>query len=270
MSMLGKSKSSRSGSKKRTPEDPLRTSTHTARKHILGENTKFVITEAYKLARTNIMFSLSSSQNKVIAVTSSNPAEAKTTTTVNLAITFAMTGAKVLLIDGDMRKPFIHKLFKLDKNIGLSMVLGGMCTVAEAIHSNIRDNLDVIAAGPIPPNPVELLGSDNMKQLLEILGSHYDYIFVDMPPVNVVSDALLLSPMAAGFVLIIRDGFTKYSDVQLALSQINMAGGKVLGFIKTVCRAKGGGKYYGRYYGSKYKYGYSSYYGENEPSSEQH
>lgn len=263
MSVMGSPKNR--GSKKNN-DDPLRTSVNTARKHILGDNTKFVITEAYKLARTNIMFSLSSSQNKVITVTSSNPAEAKTTTTVNLAITFAMTGAKVLLIDGDMRKPFVHKLFKLDKNIGLSMVLGGMCTVAEAIHSNIRDNLDIIGAGPIPPNPVELLGSDNMKQLLEILSSHYDYIFVDMPPINVVSDALLLSPMTAGFILVIRDGYTKYSDVQLALSQINMANGKVLGFIKTVCRGKGGGKYYGRYYGKNYKYG--SYYGDGESSAE--
>lgn len=258
---------------KKSNDDPLRTSIHVARKHILGDNTKFVITEAYKLARTNIMFSLASSPKKVITVTSSNPSEAKTTTTVNLAITFAMTGAKVLLIDGDMRKPFVNKLFKLDKNTGLSMVLGGMCTVAEAIHSNIRDNLDVITAGPIPPNPVELLGSDNMKQLLEILGSHYDYIFVDMPPVNVVSDALLLAPMSAGFILVLRDNYTKYADVQQALSQINMASGKVLGFIKTVCRASGRGGYYGRYgrygrygkygkYSSAYKYG--DYYGESD------
>ncbi len=259
--------------KKNKKDDPLRTSIHVARSHILNENTKFVISEAYKLARTNIMFSIASSPSKVITVTSSNPSEAKTTTTVNLAITFAMTGAKVLLIDGDMRKPFVNKLFKLDKNTGLSMVLGGMCTVAEAIRSNIRDNLDIITAGPIPPNPVELLGSDNMKQLIEILGAHYDYIFVDMPPVNVVSDALLLAPLSAGYILVIRDNYTKYSDVQQALSQINMANGKMLGFIKTICRSDSRGGYYGKYgrygrygkygkYGNAYKYG--DYYGESE------
>lgn len=254
MSTQAKSKSSKKNTRSR---NSLRTSVAEARKHILSKDTKFVITEAYKLARTNIMFALSTSPSKVITVTSSNPAEAKTTTTVNLAITFAMTGAKVLLIDGDMRKPFVHKLFeRLDRKTGLSSVLGGMCTVAEAIRSNIRDNLDIIPAGPTPPNPAELLGSENMAKLVEVLSGHYDYIFIDMPPVNVVSDALLLTKVSAGIVFVIRDNYTKHGDVQDALSQIQLAQGKVLGFIKTACRVKSGSGYYGK----NYKYsGYYSY-----------
>lgn len=254
--------------KKAAKRNPYRTSTAEARRHILNKDTKFVITEAYKSARTNIMFALSTSPSKVITVTSSNPAEAKTTTAVNLAITFAMTGAKVLLIDGDMRKPFVHKLFeRLDRKTGLSSVLGGMCTVAEAIRSNIRDNLDIVPAGPTPPNPAELLGSENMKKFIEVLSGHYDYIFIDMPPVNVVSDALLLTPVSAGMIFVIRDNYTRHGDVQNALSQIELAQGKVLGFIKTACRSKSTGGYYGKgyKYGYKYgnKYGYNYSYGNN-------
>ncbi len=245
-------------SKKSSRRNPFRTSTAEARKHILNTDTKFVITEAYKSARTNIMFALSTSPSKVVTITSANPAEAKTTTAVNLAITFAMTGAKVLIIDGDMRKPFVHKLFeRLDRKIGLSSVLGGMCTVAEAIRSNVRDNLDIIPAGPTPPNPAELLGSDNMKKLIDVLSGHYDYIFIDMPPVNIVSDALLLTPVTAGMIFVIRDNVTRHGDVQRALSQIELAQGKVLGFIKTACRAKSSSGYYRKSYKYGYKHGYN-------------
>ncbi len=261
MSMQTRSSRGRKNSRQK---NSLRTTVTEARRHILGSDTKFVITEAYKSARTSINFALSTSPSRVITVTSSNPAEAKTTTSVNIAISFAMTGAKVLLIDGDMRKPFVHKLFeRLDRKVGLSSVLGGMCTVAEAIKSNIRDNLDIITAGPTPPNPAELLGSDNMKKLIDVLSGHYDYIFVDMPPVNVVSDALLLTPVSAGMLFVIRDNYTKHGDIQSALSQIELANGKVLGFIKTCCKQKSGGGYYGK------GYNYGGYgYGHNASGSE--
>lgn len=255
MSTQAKNRSSKKNTRSRSS---MRTTVADARKHILSNDTKFVITEAYKLARTNIMFALSTSPSKVITVTSANPAEAKTTTAVNLAITFAMTGAKVLLVDGDMRKPFVHKLFeRLDRKTGLSSVLGGMCTVAEAIRSNIRDNLDIITSGPTPPNAAELLGSENMSKLIEVLSGHYDYIFIDMPPVNVVSDALLLTRISAGMVFVIRDNFTKHGDLQNALDQIKLAQGKVLGFVKTACRVKSGSGYYGKSYkhGGFYSYG---------------
>ena len=246
MSMRTKSKT------KDIQRHPLRTSKTEARKHILSPDTKFVITEAYNSARTNMIFALSTCESKVLVFSSASPAEGKSTTAINMSISFAATGAKVLLIDGDLRKPVIHSLFRLKKGNGLSSILGGMCTVAEAIHSNIRENLDVIASGPIPPNPAELLGSPNMKELVDVLSNHYDYILVDTPPVNVVSDSQLLNPVAAGLILVIRDNYTKHGDVQQALNNINLANGKVLGFVKTACRAKKQGGYYKKPY---YKYG---------------
>lgn len=241
-------------SKSSTHRNELRRSRSTSRKYILNEGTKFIISEAYNTARTNLMFSLSQTKNKVIAFTSANPAEGKSTNCLNMAITLASTGAKVLLIDLDMRKPVQHSLLKLDRSKGSSTILSGMCTVSEAISKNIRPNLDVITSGPIPPNPAEILSSPNTGKLIEVLRSHYDYILIDTPPVNVVSDSQLLNDYISGIVFIIRDGYTRHTDLQRALSQIQLANGKVLGFIKTACQISGSSGYYKKSY---YNYDYS-------------
>lgn len=250
-------------SKKRSidQDSSLRLSRAKSRKYILNDKTKFIITEAYKSARTNLIFSLSTSDNKIMVFTSSSPAEGKSTTCINMAISLATTGAKVLLIDSDMRKPSIHALLRLDKSVGLSSILSGMCTVAEAIHSNVRENLDVIVAGPIPPNPAELIGSNNTAELLSVLKKHYDYICIDTPPVNVVSDSQLYNSLVAGIVFIIRDGYTTHNDLQRALRSISMANGKVLGFIKTACHTTGMSSGYsksGHNYNYNYSYGYTN------------
>lgn len=242
--------------KGKSSDSPLRQSKSRSRKYILNENTKFIITEAYKSARTNLLFSLSTSKNKVMTFTSSSPAEGKSTTCINMAITLAATGSKVLLIDSDMRKPTIHSLLKLDKSKGLSSILSGMCTVAEAIHSSVRENLDVIVAGPLPPNPAELIGSPNMAELIDVLNNHYDFILIDTPPVNVVSDSQLYNGLVAGIVFVIRDDVTTHNDLQRALKSIKMANGKVLGFIKTACKTTSGGSTYKKsYYNYDYAYG---------------
>lgn len=234
----------------------LRMSAAKSRKYILNDETKFIITEAYNTARTNLVFALSQSKNKIITFTSANPAEGKSTTCLNMAITLASTGSKVLLIDLDMRKPVIHSLLKVDRSKGSSTVLSGMCTVSEAIKKNVRPNLDVIVSGPIPPNPAELLSSPNTGKLIEVLKSHYDYILIDTPPVNVVSDSQLLNDYSAGIVFIIRDGYTRHTDLQRAINQIKLANGKILGFIKTACHVQGGSGYYKKSYYS-YDYSYS-------------
>lgn len=240
-------------------DSPLRVSKAKSRKFILNDNTKFIITEAYKSARTNLIFSLSTSPNKVMTFTSSSPAEGKSTTCINMAITLATTGSKVLLIDSDMRKPTMHSLLRVDKSKGLSSILSGMCTVAEAINSNVRENLDVIVAGPLPPNPAELIGSPNMAELIEVLRNHYDYILIDTPPVNVVSDSQLYNELVAGIVFVIRDDVTTHNDLQRALKSIKLANGKVLGFIKTACKTTGGGSTYKKsYYNYDYAYGNNS------------
>lgn len=253
-------------SKKKQTDSPLRVSKAKSRKFILNDDTKFIITEAYKTARTNLIFSLSTSPNKVITFTSSSPAECKSTTCINMGITLAATGSKVLLIDADMRKPTMHSLLRLDKTRGLSSVLSGMCTVAEAINSNVRENLDAIVAGPLPPNPAELIGSPNMKELIAVLREHYDYILIDTPPVNVVSDSQLFNELVAGIVFVIRDDVTTHTDVERALKNIKLANGKVLGFIKAACKTTGTG---GSYIKSYYNYDYNYTYGDNKKVAQQ-
>lgn len=225
-----------------------------SRKFILSENTQFVIKEAYKTARANIIFSLAPCESKIVIVTSCSPAEGKSTNCLNLAITMAETGASVLLIDGDMRKPVQHSLLRLDNKKGLSSILGGITSdVGKAIKKNVRENLDVLTSGPIPPNPAELLAGKRMAELLDIVGNHYDYVFIDTPPVTVVADAFLMNEIVAGIVFVIKEGSTTHVEINEALQKAKMMNAKVLGLVKVNCDIKGKSGY------SSYKYKYSNY-----------
>lgn len=238
---------------------------------ILNKKTPFVIREAYKTARTNIIFSVSGSGNdecKIIAFTSANPGEGKTTSSLNLAITFAQTGAKVLIIDGDLRKPRIHQYLGVVKTNGLSTILSNQKTFDEVVFRDIRDGLDCLAAGSIPPNPAELLASDAMEHLLEDLKTRYDYVFIDTPPVTVVTDAAALSNYVNGLVLVVRQGFTNHESVEHAINLLKIAKAKVLGFfVNDIDPASANyGAYrksYGNRYGYKYGYRYGYRYGYN-------
>lgn len=236
-------------------DSSLRLSKSRSRIFILSDKTPFIITEAYNTARTNLVFSLSTSTNKTVTVTSYSPAEGKTTTAVNLAITMASTDSKVLLIDSDMRKPFIHTLLRLKKNIGLSTILSGMCPISQGINKNVRPNLDVIVAGPIPPNPSELISSPNTKKFLEILSNTYDYIIIDTPPIGVVTDSMLYNEYVAGSLLVIREGWTRHPDIVRAMQKIKLANGNPLGFIKNGCNANNKKS---SYYYYDYNYSYSN------------
>lgn len=230
---------------------------------LLSENTPFAITEAYNTARTNIMFaaSTSKSKRKIVAVTSSNPSEGKSTTCANIAISFANAGFKTLLVECDLRKPVMAKSFGVKPKNGLSSILGGFCTVKDAICSEVMSNLDIITTGDIPPNPSELLASESMKIFLQASSDDYDYVFLDTPPVNVVTDSQLMNTEIAGLVFIVRESSTVHPDIQNALEKIRLANGKALGFVKTFCKPEKSGRYgkkYGSKYGYKYGYGYSS------------
>ncbi len=224
--------------------------------YIINDKTKFNTLESYKVARTNIMYSLPKSDGaKVILVTSSEPGEGKTTTTINLAITFAQTGAKVLIIDCDMRKPRIHRYLKVERANGISNVLCGFKQLDEVIikgvSSQVTDNLDVIAAGEIPPNPAELLASDEMKKVMEKLSKEYDYIFMDTPPVTVVTDAMVIAPIVTGVLCVAKQDVSSFENYDVAINILKQANVKILGFIFN-CSEKGSAKY--KYYGKKYKY----------------
>ncbi len=241
---------------------------------ILNDKTPFIIKEAYKTARTNIIFSVAGAADvscKTIALTSANPGEGKTTTIINLAITFALTGAKVLLIDGDLRKPRIHQYLGVVKTDGLSTVLSNQKSFEEVVYRDLREGLDVIASGSIPPNPAELLSSDAMGVLLEKLKQQYDYIFFDTPPVTVVTDAAALSKYIDGMVLVVREGYTNHESIEHAINLLSIAEAKVIGFFVNDIEPSGAnygayrsrgyryGKGYG--YGGRYSYGYRYRYG---------
>ena len=223
---------------------------------LFEENVPFQVTEAYKALRTNIVMSLATQRSKVFAVSSANAGEGKSTTAANLAIVFSQAGKKVLLVDADMRKPVQHRAFKFKNDKGLSTLLGGIDSFKQVLKSK-TPNLDVITSGPIPPNPSEMLASENMKILLEELVKYYDYIVIDTPPINVVTDTLTLGPNIGGIALVTRSGMATYDEVGRAASSIELANGKLLGVIvtaideDTATYKKG---YYKKYYRRDYAY----------------
>lgn len=202
---------------------------------ILNENSDFFVQEIYKTLRTNIMFALphtdETPSGKVIVFSSAIPGEGKTTVCINTAITIAQTGAKVLLIDADLRIPKFHKYFGINGKKGLSDVLGGFCKLNEAVVAIDEHGMDCIPAGQIPPNPAELLASQTTVSLLEELKGIYDYILIDTPPITVVTDALAISPASSGMVLIVREGKTTHTVLKSALKSLEFANVKVLGII---------------------------------------
>jgi len=237
----------------------------------------FFITEAYKTIRTNLQFAISASEDKVTFITSFEPNAGKSISSANIAITMAQTGARVLLIDADMRNASQHKIFNIQNTDGLSKLLSGLSKAdGSVLRKNIRPNLDLLTAGPMPPNPSELLGSKTMKKLLDALRGVYDYIFIDCPPVGVVSDALSLLSYVHNVVLIVRQKQTRQDDIRHTMESIKSLDGKILGVVLTDVETDASpfsGKYgrYGRYgkYGKYGKYGSYSRYGADAASGAQ-
>jgi len=199
---------------------------------MLSEDAPFAIQEAYKAIRTNIMFSIASDRCKRIVITSSVKGEGKSATAVNLAIAFAQNHSRVLLIDCDLRLPTDAAKLGTASTPGLSNLLVGMRSVNETIRS-LPNGLNLLPAGDIPPNPTELLGSDRMKQLLDLLSNHYDYILLDTPPVCTVSDATILAKETDGVVVVSRQGVATQDSIQETLNQLQFANAKLLGFVYT-------------------------------------
>ncbi len=219
-----------------------------------GDNS-FQIAESYRAIRTNLLFSLANTDNHVVLVSSAEPGAGKSTFVANLAIVMAQMGAKVLLIDADMRKPQQHRHFRVQRTQGLSKILAGIGTLEENLFKEVVPGLDLLACGPIPPNPSELLGSQRMEGLLRELRNSYDYIFVDTPPVQVVTDAVVLAPQAAGVVLVVRQNQTLLSELQDTVETLDHSGTKLLGTVLTDVE-RGRGVYYRKTYRSYTKYNY--------------
>lgn len=196
-----------------------------------GKNLDFASIEAYNLLRTNLYFSLADVVGgKVVGVTSPCPQEGKSTTSLNLAYALATAGHKVVLIDADMRRPSIASVLEMPLSPGLSNLLVDENT--DAIRSEVvHENLSVLLSGDIPPNPSELVVSDKMKALIEKLRGAYDYVIVDLPPVNLVSDPIMMSRHLDGMIVIVRHGHTRRRDVNDAVRSLKLVNAKVLGFV---------------------------------------
>lgn len=220
------------------------------------QKQRFAVVEAYKAIRTNLLFLLAQDNGKVITFSSAVATEGKSTTALNMAITFSQLGGKVLLIDGDLRRSSIHKKLKIENKDGLSNFLVGFSELATAVK-NVNDNLDVLTGGPPPPNPSELLGSKRFAEFIEKCRAEYDYILIDTPPINIVSDALIIAPNTDGLVMVIRDGVTPKDVFARAVEAARFANINMLGTIINGTEARN----IRRYSYSKYRYGYRSGYG---------
>ncbi len=219
-----------------------------------GKDLSFAASEAYRLLRTSLLFSLPNAEKRcrVVGITSANAGEGKSTTALNLAYMLAEAHKKVILIEADMRLPTISKRLGLNPTPGLSNILVGLAGENPLQSSGIEERLKVISAGDIPPNPSELLGSDRMKTLLDALSQNVDFIVLDLPPINEVADALVVSQFVDGIVMVVRQNYAKRSAVSFAMRQLEHANAKVLGFVMTSSGSHGKGKYKGKYK----KYGY--------------
>ncbi|MBH1939402.1 polysaccharide biosynthesis tyrosine autokinase [Mobilitalea sibirica] len=219
----------------------------------LNENTKFIITEAYKSFRTNLRFALRGNGCKKIVINSPNPEDGKSTTSVNLAITIAQTGSKVLLMDCDLRKGRIHSFTKVRSAPGISDALSGMVSENDVIQETKYKNLHVMSMGTIPPNPNELLVSVQMEEVLAKLEKVYDYILMDSPPINVVSDALSLVKLSSGVIIVVREGITTYPNIVSALNKYSFANANILGFVMNGVSFQHHNKKKSNYYYRNYK-----------------
>lgn len=214
---------------------------------IVEKKPKSVAAEAYRSLRTNIQYSSFDNKYQTLVVTSANPGEGKTTVAGNLALALAQGESKVLLVDCDMRRPSIHKTFKISNTYGISDLLVGNKKL-ESVANKYNDNLSIVPAGKIPPNPAEMLASKVMTAFLEEMKNYFDYIVLDTPPLQAVTDAQVLSTKVDGSLIVVRAGVTKKDAVHNAVSIIKKVKGNIIGTVLNVAETKND-KYY--YYGDE-------------------
>ncbi len=207
--------------------------------------------EAYRVVRTSMLLSAAGNPPKIVLVTSGQPGEGKTTTVVNTAISLAQLGSSVLIIDCDLRKPSAHKVFGIEQSKGLSTYLSRDIEIDGLIHKLQIPNLSLFPCGPIPPNPAELISSDRMKKILQLLAERYDHILVDSPPLIHVTDPVILSSLVDGVILVVHGGKSSRAVAQRARQELVSVGAKIFGVVLNnvdMRRDRYDEYYYQRYY----------------------
>lgn len=201
--------------------------------------------EAFRNLRTNIQFSAIDKELKTLVITSTNPSEGKTSIATNLAMSFAQNGEKVILVDCDMRNPSVSKHIDINQPKGLTNILVNK----EDPHTVMvqHEGVDIIFAGPVPPNPAELIGSKSMEMLLEKLKREYDYVLLDTPPAGMLTDGAILSSSADGTILVIAEGETERADLGRTIEQIKNVGGNIIGVVMNKVKSVKSSNY-GKYY----------------------
>lgn len=227
-------------------------------KRTLHKNLEFTAIEQYKILRTNLDFTLPEDVKcPIIGVTSSMRGEGKSTTAVNLSYVLAEKGSPVLLIDGDLRIPSIAKKMRIDSSPGLTDLLMGHGAHMPDFRSALLENWFILPSGDIPPNPSELLGSRRMEYILNSLRESFDYIIIDLPPVNIVTDALSIASLITGMVVVVREDYTEKKELERCFRQLQLSNVNVLGCILNESKNDGGS--YKKYRKHKY-YKYYKYY----------
>lgn len=217
-------------------------------KSSIQEDSTFMINEAYDSLRTNLRFTLRKDGCKKLIINSPTPEDGKSTTSANIAVKIARAGAKVILLDCDLRKGTLHNIFNIKNAPGMSDALSGMVSEKDVIQNTKYENLQLISMGAIPPNPNELLGSIQMEELLKKLDKIYDYIIIDSPPVNVVSDALSLIKLVDGVLVVVREGITTHPNIESAITKYKFSEANILGFVINGVYINQGNKSKSQYY----------------------
>ena len=222
----------------------------------LHKNLGFAAMEQYKLLRTNLSFVLPEDiKCPVIGVTSSGRGDGKSTTSVNLAYVLAADKKRVLLIDCDLRLPSLAKKMGIHGNPGLTNLLVSFdLSDLEQFRSNVLENWYILPSGVLPPNPSELLGSQKMQKLLKLLSEQFDYIILDLPPVSVVADALAVSKLVTGMILVVRQDYTDKKDLEICVRHLELSGVNVIGCVLNDNKDKSLGRRYR--YSNHYHYAY--------------
>jgi capsular exopolysaccharide synthesis family protein len=225
--------------------------------HLITDDAPFEYVEAYKALRTSFNFITANNMNRKIVVTSALRDEGKSSLAINLAISLAQANNKVLLIDADLRNPSLHRYLRImkDNKLGLSNLLTGSVKVGDCLIQT-DFGFDLIAGGPVPPNPAELIGSDAMRDLLNVAAKHYDYIICDAPPVGIITDAAALSPLCDGVLYVIRQNYANKGQIYDAIKKLQTVNAKILGTVMTQHTIPKNARRKYNYRGYSYRYGY--------------